>query len=463
MVRPNESGPTLALVVGAARSGTTLARLLLDAHPELGCPSEAGIPGLMAHLARVWGMIDADEGPNASADPGGSADRLVLTGWERTQRSSGEAPADSRSGVDDPFSAAARDWIIRTVHEPMIRYCARTGKRIYVDKSLDSVYHLKLVQELFPEARFVMIYRHVMDTIASGIEASPWGFNAYGYAPYVQASPGNSVAALASYWLDHVTRAHAWETEHPEACHRVRYEDLVSRPAETIVALQGFLGVEEDPSVLSSAFERDLANGPGDYKVEYTNSVHSKSVGRGKRVPVAMLPPALLAGLNEKLEVLGYAPLNQGWNAAERPVDSGHDLWARRLREMMTALVVTAGAVDLGSFAVLAEDHRELRWVIDAAAGTVLEGDGEVDAVLTGTAEDLALMLADEENLGVLLRSGRVRHIIADEDAAQRRDIPRELNSLVDLLRRGLSIYDESVVEMKARGSKQIVSAVRNR
>ncbi len=50
-----------------------------------------------------------------------------------------------------------------------------------------------------------------MDTVASGIEASPWGFQAYGYAPYVQASPHNSVAALANYWLAHVTAAIEWE------------------------------------------------------------------------------------------------------------------------------------------------------------------------------------------------------------------------------------------------------------
>jgi hypothetical protein len=284
----------------------------------------------------------------------------------------------------------------------------------------------------------VLVFRHVMDTVASGIEASPWGFNAYGYAPYVQTTPGNTVAALASYWLDHVTMALNWEKEHPDVCHRVMYEDLVLRPDETIGGIQRFLGVAEDLSVLAQAFDREPPRGPGDYKVEHTTGVHAESIGRGKRVPVTMLPPALLAALNEKLTALGYDTLDRGWNAAERPVDSGgRGLWADRLAELMGEVQVRPGQADVGPFAVVTEDHRALRWVIDPRSGTVEQGDGDVEGVLTGTAEDLVLMLTEEENLGALLRSNRVRHVVADEDELSRRDLLRELNLVVGLLRGG--------------------------
>jgi hypothetical protein len=151
-----------------------------------------------------------------------------------------------------------------------------------------------------------------------------------------------------------------------------------------------------------------------------------------------MLPPALLKAVNEKLEALGYDALDRGWNAAERPVDGGaRGLWADRLAEVMADVQVRPGQVGVGSFAVVTEDHRALRWVMDPGAGTVEEGDGDVEGVLTGTAEDLVLMLTGEENLGMLLRSGRVRHVIADEDEASRRDLLRELNLLVSVLRDG--------------------------
>lgn len=431
-------GLDFALVVGAARSGTTLTRLLLDAHPEVGCPSEAGLPTLMEHLARVWSMVNADrvigEAPN---DPGiGVGEGAPPARWDEPERPDDDArdSAHDLSG-ESKLPRAARDWILRTVNEPMTAYCARGSKRVYCDKSLDSVYHLELVHELMPAARMVLVFRHVMDTVASGIEASPWGFQAYGYAPYVQAQPGNSVAALASYWLDHVSKALIWEQGHSEICHRVRYEDLVLRPEETVAAIQCFLGVAEDLSVLHRAFDRAPPRGPGDYKVEHTTAVHASSIGHGKRVPVGMLPPALLGALNEKLEALGYDALDRGWNAAERPVDGGgQGIWASRLRALMEGTRVPA-ITELGSFAVVAEDHRELRWVIDAEVGTIEQRDGDVDGVLTGTAEDLVLALTGEENLGVLLRSGRLRHVLADEDQAKGRELMRELRLMIDALR----------------------------
>jgi len=64
---------------------------------------------------------------------------------------------------------------------------------------------------------------------------------------------------------------------------------------------------------------------------------------------------------------------------------------------------------DAGSFAVLARNDQSLRWVMDARERTCHQGDGDVECVITGTAEDLAQMLDGTENPAVLLRSGRVR------------------------------------------------------
>jgi hypothetical protein len=438
---PHAGAYRLALIVGAARSGTTLSRLLLDAHPAVGCPSEAGLPALMGHLGRVWLMVNSDVvGGDGAEDPGAlRTEGDAPARWEAAARVAEHDEQRTESGLLGELPESARAWIVRTVQGPMEGYCQRHGKQLYCDKSLDSVYYLPLVLGLFPEVRVVLVFRHVMDTIASGIEASPWGFQAYGYTPYVQATPGNSVAALASYWLDHVGAALSWESEHPEVCHRVRYEDLVLRPEETVAGMQRFLGVEEDLSVLARAFDRRPPRGPGDYKVEHTAGVHAGSIGHGKRVPFSMLPPPLVNALNEKLEALGYDLLDRGWNAAERQVDGGGiGLWAGRLHDLMCSFTGESGQPDVGTFAVVAEDHRALRWVIDPMAGTIEQGDGEVESVLTGTAEDLVLMLTAEENLGVLLRSGRVRHVVADEDEASRRDLLLELNELIKMLRRGI-------------------------
>jgi hypothetical protein len=217
---------------------------------------------------------------------------------------------------------------------------------------------------------------------------------------------------------------------------RVRYEDLVTSSAQTVKDIQLFLGVREERAILRQAFDREPARGPGDYKVEHTRAVHSRSIGHGKRVPVIMLPLPLLAAINEKLETLGYPPLDKSWNAAERSVDVAVDnVWSQRLHDLMAQAHGPITGADVGAFALVAEDHLALRWIIDPETSTIIQGDGDVEAVLTGTTEDLVLMLTGEENFGVLLRSGRIRHVVADEDEATRRDIHRELTALIATLR----------------------------
>jgi hypothetical protein len=192
----------------------------------------------------------------------------------------------------------------------------------------------------------------------------------------------------------------AFEKAHPEICHRMRYETLVLQPEDTVREIQRFLWVVEDVAVLRAAFERQPTPGPGDYKVEFTDGVHAASIGHGKAVPVTLLPPPMLTAVNEQLTALGHDTLDRGWNAAERSVDlGGSGIWATRLRDLMAQLQLAAcDTGPLTRFAVVAEDHHRLRWVIDMMASSVTQGDGDVEAVLTGTAQDLVVMITGEAN-----------------------------------------------------------------
>jgi protein-tyrosine sulfotransferase len=409
--------PELLVLVGAARSGTTLLRLILDAHPEIGCPPEAGIPSLIQHLGGVWWTIDAELRGDGGGDP--------LTTENAGGDHHGCNPDDDgarglQSARLPELAADAQAAIREAALAPMRHYCEREGKRIYCDKSLDSVHHLAAVRHIFPETRYVMLFRHVMDTVASGIEASPWGFQAYGYLPFVERSPDNFVMALVNYWLTHVEKALDWEKAHPQYCLRVRYEDLVTAPEETVTRIFDFLDIVPDLTVLQTAFDRAARSaGPGDYKVIYTSTVESNSVGHGKRVPIGMIPEPQLEAINARLGHLGYEPLTKAWNAEPAPRSHGADPWFERLVELMRCVNPPAtvdGDCSLNSLAVVAEDNQNLRWVIEPQAGAIRQGDGEVEIVVTGSAKDLVMMLGGEVNPGVLLRSGRIRYLTAGDD-----------------------------------------------
>ena len=204
------AGDDPVFVLCAGRSGSTLLRFLLDAHPDLACPPETRLPWLARQLATAWAVIE-DAGPSGQSANGSSADAAI--------------------------SAPVAEGLRRSLDPMMTSYLRRRGKRRYCDKSLGAAQHAGLLLRIWPGARFICLYRHPMDVIASGIEASPWGLTSYGFEPYIGSPPDNNVAALARYWLDYTTSIVAAEENFTDRCLPVRYEDLVTDPDAEIARI----------------------------------------------------------------------------------------------------------------------------------------------------------------------------------------------------------------------------------
>ena len=407
LMAPRSSSP--AFLVAAPRSGTTLMRLILDAHPEIGCPSETGLPTLAAHLARVWTAVCSDL--------------------------AGEPVKNLPAGV----IASMR----RTLTAPMDLYCRETGKRIYCDKSLDAPDHLAALGRVFPRAKYILLFRHVLDVVASGLEVSTYGFQGFGYPEYVQRSIGNFVAPLVEHWIARVRWATAWQAANESQCHRVRYEDLVADPDGVLSATFSFLGVAPD----LSSIERGLAAVPdtrvlGDPKAAFTSSIHAASIGRGRRVPVSMIPPLLLAEANELLAMLGYERVTETWNvepapaARARPAASPQ---ARLLAKLMPKLV-DLGALreQSGDFAIVVEDADGVTWHVDRASGVVKRSRfAAAETTLYGTASAFLAMLRSEENAATMFFDGRLR--VGGAAGEARRSVSRDVALLVRALQASLT------------------------
>lgn len=201
-------------------------------------------------------------------------------------------------------------------------YLLRRGKQRWCDKSLDSHMHADLLAQAYPQAKFVCLYRHCMDVIASGTEACPWGLHRFGFDPFVAQYPGNSVAAIGSYWMSCAQEILKFEEGHPASCHRIRYEDLVTAPEETVSAMFDFLGVAQAPGITRECFKiPHESNGPGDEKIWFTDQVTPTAMGRGVRVPVGAVPPPLLHEINEALAKLDYRQIGPEWNDVTGPFD----------------------------------------------------------------------------------------------------------------------------------------------
>ncbi len=341
----------------AARSGSTLLRFILDAHPDLACPPEAGLGVACAGLARVWSVLNA-------ADPFGEGDA---------------SPASLAPG------AARR--IRDTVAAYYAEYLNRHGKARWVDKSLDNCVHAQLIAEIFPEARFICLYRSCLDMVASGIESSPWGLTGFGFAEFARQYPNNNIAAVASYWLDSTRRMLAFEEEFADRCVRVRYEDLVSDPEITVERIFSFTGTRQVPGISEWCLtvEHDRS-GPGDQKIWFTKEISNSSVGRGVQIPVNRLPPQTLLLINETLAKLGYRTIDETWNRSVGNVDprAGQERAVQEDEEGAAFRDAVLGLI-AGQLGTASPGFIEARWprLTNRHVHVAVEADGCAPAELT--------------------------------------------------------------------------------
>ena len=162
--------PPFLFVVGCGRSGTTVLRTILDAHPELAVTHESKFIaplGIRRHRYERPDGFDVDRFiHDLLADPGVRANLGLEDDWVR------EALAAPVTDYPD------------AVRRVFAAYAARQHKRRYGDKMPGSVLRIPLLAELFPEARFVHIIRDGRDVALSsmaieGLDPDPvsWALN----------------------------------------------------------------------------------------------------------------------------------------------------------------------------------------------------------------------------------------------------------------------------------------------
>jgi protein-tyrosine sulfotransferase len=401
-------------VLCPARSGSTLLRLILNGHPEVACPPET-------NLGQVFADINFSVSVSSET---GRADNESTLSEQATQHAS----AISREVADRVLGAYAR---------------AR-GKTMWVDKSLPSVLLGDILTKVYPNGRFVCLYRQCPDTVASLHEASTWSYESFGVLPFVQATPANLVQALTAYWADRVALLQGFEQAHPDLTLRLRYEDLVARPEEIIAQVLGFLGVRDDEAVVASALAFQpgaSAVWPGDVKVRFSQGIDSSSVGRGWSVPFDMVTQDLRDRVDRLSHELGYRPLpnlKQYTTASATPLISDaapsgpHSQEARRLLDERVPTPTGTRRVTRSRTSTLLKlvlTDLPGPWMVDFNSGQVESRDGEANWLALTDSETLLSLVSGRSNPGMAMRSSALQVVSASEQTA-----PDEFLDCVDEL-----------------------------
>lgn len=285
---PRGAAPAI-FVVGVARSGTTLLRLMLDAHPRLAIPPETHF------IPRV---ISACEGPDPHA-----AALAEITGHRRWDDFGLDADA-LRERLASHRTLTAGD----AMREFYGLYASKHGKSRWGDKSTNYVRKMKPISRILPEARFVHLIRDGRDVALSLV--------AVHFGP-------SSVAEAAEKWSGEIAKARR-QAERLAHYTELRYEDLVADPEPVLRRVceatelpwdDAMLGYQERAGGRIAEIVRDFDRAEGDTIRAGVRAAHQENVSKPLqsdraarwRTEMASADVAAFEGIaGDVLDELGY-------------------------------------------------------------------------------------------------------------------------------------------------------------
>jgi hypothetical protein len=239
-------------IFSAVRSGSTLLQRVIAAHRQVATASEPWLLLPHAYTFRRGGveaeyvhplMVSAIEDfcavlPNGSEDYRAELRACVLRLYEKAAH--GPANGGDRTGGDrrrgeDGDSTGGDDR-------------ANGATRYFLDKSPAYCFVAQEIIELFPEGKFIFLWRNPLSIVSSIIETwEPWRPTLFRQDLFI------GIPRLATAYAANRSRAHA-----------VRYEDLLRGGERHWRALTDYLGVEFEPDALERFSQVELGGRMGD-------------------------------------------------------------------------------------------------------------------------------------------------------------------------------------------------------
>lgn len=216
MIAPAAPAP-MPFIVGVGRSGTTLMRLMLDAHPELAIPPETHFLHRM-HIDQL-------------KDPQSFVSSLKSTHtWPDFHLSAEQLLAEVAALTSFDLSQAIRMFYRL--------YAKHQGKPRWGDKTPYNAECMDHIYRLLPEARFIHLIRDGRDVALS--YRDKW----FG--------PGQDLAGAIEFWSGRILRARVQARLLPRhVVLELRYEDLVQAPEDALKRVCQFIDLPFDSRMLT--------------------------------------------------------------------------------------------------------------------------------------------------------------------------------------------------------------------
>lgn len=222
----NNSTEAPIFIVGANRSGTTLLRLMLNAHSRIAIPDE------LVYFASQKAMVPMEEWRN----PGLSTPRYKKFATNFLKENCSHLREIDKKSVLDTIMEGPHDFK-RPYEVALGAWANHHGKARWGEKTPSNLFYVDILMEMFPSAQFIYVVRDPRAGVNSMLRTTLFSgdivFNSLTRRKYATAG--------RAFFERHVP---------PSQRMTLRYEDLVRHPEATLQKVCSFLGETYEASML---------------------------------------------------------------------------------------------------------------------------------------------------------------------------------------------------------------------
>jgi hypothetical protein len=268
------------VILGVPRSGTTLLRRIINAHPGITCSGETFLLRATARFLESDSVADG-------------IDYGVLGGLE--------AAGFERQDVLERLRQLAFGFLDQIA--------GTAGKPRWANKTAIDSFYVEQLEEIYGgHVKFICMLRHGLDTVCSLHDLCEANQTYIAELHRYIVRHRAPLDAFAHAWSDVTTTLLDLVDRRPEEATILRYEDLVRSPHETLESLFEFLEEKYESDLLDQAFRENRVQGLGDWKTYGMQDIEKSSVSRYQTLSSATIS-RLGEIVNATLQSAGYEPV----------------------------------------------------------------------------------------------------------------------------------------------------------